>query len=131
MTDEIAPCPFCENGGKPFPHIDRQSRMGYIIKCFVCHAQGPVVLFETDHKHTWEEVTGPAIAEATRRWNTWWARLQDVAAMSVVDPRFSESEVPRDAVVLVESTRFDSVAAERAAEQTREIVEDVLKNHSG
>jgi hypothetical protein len=105
--------------------------MGYAIRCYSCYAQGPIVLFETDHKHTWEEVATPAKEEATRRWNTWWDRLQDVAAMPVVDPRFLESEVPCDAVVLVESTRFDSVAAERAAKQTREIVKDVLKNHSG
>ncbi len=131
MSDKIAPCPFCEDGGKPFPYLDRQTKMGYAVQCYVCYAQGPIVLFEIDHKHTWDEVVEPVKAEATTLWNTWWERLQDVAEMPVVDPRFSESEVPCDAVVLVESTRFDSVAAERAAEQTREIVKDVLKNHSG
>lgn len=71
MTDEIAPCPFCMDGGNPFPYVDRQTKMGYAIKCYTCHAQGPIVLFETDHKHTWEETTKPAIEAATVRWNDW------------------------------------------------------------
>ncbi len=77
MTEEIAPCPFCEDGGKPFPYLDRHSKMAYTIKCYVCHAHGPIVLFETDHKHTWEEVATPAIAEAKKRWNEYQSHLVD------------------------------------------------------
>ena len=77
MTEEIAPCPFCEDGGKPFPYIDRQPKMAYTVKCYVCHAQGPLVAFETAPRRTWEEVATPAKETAIRRWNEYQSHLVD------------------------------------------------------
>jgi len=69
MADELAPCPFCEDGGNPFPYCDKHEALSYTVKCYTCGATGPYVKFQTTPRKTWDEVADPASEEAVRRWN--------------------------------------------------------------
>lgn len=66
---ETAPCPWCEDGGKPFLHLSREPFMSYAVKCYTCLSTGPHVKFEPSQKHPWEEITALPMTEATRLWN--------------------------------------------------------------
>lgn len=66
---ETAPCPWCEDGGKPFLHLSREPFMSYTMRCYTCFATGPHVKFEPTQKRPWTETTAAPMAEATRLWN--------------------------------------------------------------
>lgn len=66
---QAAPCPWCEDGGKPFLHQNGQPFFSYTVHCSKCFAQGPHAKFSPDYKRTWAQVTDPAKAEALRMWN--------------------------------------------------------------
>jgi hypothetical protein len=68
---EIAPCPWCEDGGKPLLFKSHITYFSYTVQCTVCFAQGPHVKFEpTQSRKTWADITEPAKADAIAKWNT-------------------------------------------------------------
>ena len=71
-----APCPWCEDGGKPFPHRVHHPYFAYTIMCHVCFANGPHVKFDPNqHRKKWEDIVAPAIAEAWEKWNAQYVSL--------------------------------------------------------
>lgn len=75
MCSAPAPCPWCEDGGKPFPVIHRQPGFTVAISCHVCHAEGPKVKFDPNyHRLTWDEIVAEAKERAWERWNERAAR---------------------------------------------------------
>ena len=71
MSD-TAPCPWCEDGGKPFGHINRHPFFSVTIKCHKCFAEGPHVKFNPTpdgRPGKWEDIVAEARAEAEVKWN--------------------------------------------------------------
>jgi hypothetical protein len=66
---ETAPCPWCEDGGKPFLHLSRDPFMSYAVRCYTCHATGPHVKFEPTQKRPWLETIEQPQIEAKKLWN--------------------------------------------------------------
>jgi hypothetical protein len=66
---ETAPCPWCEDGGKPFLHLSREPFMSYTVKCHTCFATGPHVKFEPNQRRPWLETIAKPMVEATKLWN--------------------------------------------------------------
>jgi hypothetical protein len=66
---ELAPCPWCEDGGNTFPYLSRDPFMSYAVKCHTCFATGPHVKFEPTQKRPWAETIVEPMAEAVRLWN--------------------------------------------------------------
>ena len=70
-----APCPWCEDGGKPFGHVNRHPFFSVTIKCHTCFAEGPHVKFNpTPDGKTgkWTEIVEAARQEAERKWDLWY-----------------------------------------------------------
>ena len=78
---ETAPCPWCKDGGKPFPQLNRDPFMSYAVRCYVCFAAGPHVMFEPTQKRPWTETIEEPIAQSIERWN----ELYDIVR-EVLDP---------------------------------------------
>ena len=76
--EEIAPCPFCEDGGKPFPFYNQTLFLSYTVKCHKCHAQGPHVKFDPSaiSRQSWESIIAKPRSEAIARWNEWQSQAQ-------------------------------------------------------
>ncbi len=67
---ETAPCPWCEDGGKPFLHKEHHPQFAYSVMCHTCGARGPHVKFTHDSgRKSYDEHVAPFKEEATRLWN--------------------------------------------------------------
>lgn len=78
---ETAPCPWCDDGGRPFLYLSRKPFMSYTMQCNVCFARGPHVIIkdrdlrlkDKDRK----KIDEAAQTEATERWNGLRIKLRD------------------------------------------------------
>lgn len=67
---EIAPCPWCTDGGRPFPNRSRAPGLSYIVQCNVCFASGPAVKITANcSDRDWAEKAEEARDESVKRWN--------------------------------------------------------------
>jgi hypothetical protein len=78
---ETAPCPWCDDGGRPFLYLSRKPFMSYTVKCNICGARGPHVIIEDlstrlSKKKT-DEVRNKAQDEALKHWNDLRIDLRD------------------------------------------------------
>jgi len=70
---ETAPCPWCDDGGRPFLYLSRKPFMSYAMQCNVCFSRGPhVIIKERDPRLKMkdrEKLVKQAQDEATEKWN--------------------------------------------------------------
>jgi len=67
---ETAPCPWCEDGGKPFLQKEHHPQFAYAMVCTSCGARGPHVKFTHSYgREGYEGMIAPVMEEATRLWN--------------------------------------------------------------
>lgn len=70
---DVAPCPWCEDGGKPFLHKEHHPKFAYAVMCHACGARGPLVTFDHgDGRQRYEDIVNPVRAKAIRLWNEWY-----------------------------------------------------------
>ena len=81
-----APCPWCEDGGKPFLHKEHHPQFAYAVMCHSCGARGPHVKFtHGDGRQSYESIVAPVREEALRLWNKQYVSLGETDAESSED----------------------------------------------
>ena len=81
MSDSVlAPCPWCELGGRPHLHYDRETFFSFTVRCEECKAQGPRIKFDITEfqlgKKSWKDFSIPIEQQAINAWNDWMKRYR-------------------------------------------------------
>ena len=85
---ETAPCPWCDDGGRPFLYLSRKPFMSYTVKCNDCNARGPHVIIEDRDPRLKEKdrvkIVKAAKTEAVAKWNGLRIKLRDESLKKIM-----------------------------------------------
>jgi len=85
MSDSVsAPCPWCEDGGRPHLRYNRETFFSFTVQCEDCKAHGPRIKFDiTEYqmgRKSWKDFIAPIEQQAIDAWNEWMKHYQSVVS---------------------------------------------------
>lgn len=71
----VSPCPFCPDGGRPFPYYNQRDVLSYVVQCRSCGSQGPHAKIDMDAYNevsrsvSWTDFVEQYVTESIKCWN--------------------------------------------------------------